>query len=106
MANTYTTTINAMYTVQAPNPNYVVNVLWTLTGTDGTHTASINGNTQLAIEASDPNFVPYANLTQAIVIGWIPPNQIASAQSNVDGQIQSIINPPVSPANTPLPWSN
>jgi hypothetical protein len=105
MSNTYTTTINALYTVQQPNPNYVVNALWTVTGTDGTHTASIDGNTQLTVQASDPNFVPYQNLTQAIVIGWIPAEQIASAQANVDGQIASIVNPPVSPANTPLPWA-
>jgi hypothetical protein len=105
MANTYTTTINSMYTIQAPQPNYVVNVLWTVTGTDGTNTASINGNTQCTVNASDPNFVPYANLTEATVIGWIPADQIASAQACVDGQIASIVNPPVSPANTALPWA-
>jgi hypothetical protein len=48
--------------------------------------------------------VPYAQLTQAEVIGWIPPEQIASAQACVQGQIDSQINPPVSPQNTPLPW--
>jgi hypothetical protein len=105
MTITYTTTINAMYTVQAPNPNYVVNVLWTESGTDGTHTAQIGGNTQLTVEASDPNFIPYANLTQATVIGWIPADQIASAQACVAGQIASLVNPPVSPQNTPLPWA-
>jgi hypothetical protein len=105
MTITYTTTINALYTVQAPNPNYVVNVIWTESGTDGTNTASIGGNTMLTVEASDPNFVPYDQLTQATVIGWIPADQIASAQANINGQIESIINPPVSPANTPLPWA-
>jgi hypothetical protein len=50
-------------------------------------------------------FIPYASLTEAIVIGWIPESQITSAQQCVQGQIDSLINPPVSPANTPLPWS-
>ena len=37
MATTYTTTINSMYTLNTPNPDYVVNVLFTVSGTDGTH---------------------------------------------------------------------
>ena len=49
--------------------------------------------------------VPYADLTEALVISWIPENQIDSAQSCVQGQIDSLITPPVSPQNTALPWS-
>jgi len=108
MAITYTTTINSMYCVQSPQPDYVVNCLFTVSGTDGTHTASIDGNVQLAVEASDPNFVPYAQLTQTIVLGWInaqTDNQ-ANYYANIDGQIASMISPPVSPQNTPLPWSS
>ena len=48
---TFTTTITAMYTVQQPDQNYVVNALWTVTGVDGEHTASIGGNT----------FLPWSN---------------------------------------------
>ena len=103
---TFTTTINAMYTLQQPDPNYVVNVLWKVTGVDGSNTASIDGNTQFNSADQEGAFIPYANLTPQIVIGWIPQNQIDSAQACVQGQIDSMINPPVSPANTPLPWSN
>lgn len=103
---TFTTTIDAMYTLQQPDPNYVVNVLWTVTGVDGSNTASIGGNTQFNSADQEGAFIPYANLTPQIVIGWIPQNQIDSAQACVQGQIDSMINPPVSPANTPLPWSN
>jgi hypothetical protein len=46
MATTFTTRITAMYTLQQPDPNYVVNALWEVTGVDGTNTASIGGNTQ------------------------------------------------------------
>jgi len=106
MANTYTTTINSMYTLNTPNPDYVVNVLFTVSGTDGTHTASIDGNCQFAQEAKESGFIPYANLTEAIVLGWIneaTDNQ-ANYYANIDGQIESLVNPPVSPANTALPW--
>ena len=106
MATNFSTTINAMYTLQQPDPNYVVNVLWTVTGVDGQYTAEIGGNTQFDSSQAPENFIPYNELTPQIVTGWIPPEQIASAQACVQGQIDSMINPPVSPANTPLPWSN
>ena len=108
--NNWVWTVNSMYTLpNVPNlPEYVVNTIWTLTGSDGTNSASIQGNTQFAVQESDPNFVPYANLTPTIVIGWIQAalgeQGIANYESNVIGQIQSIENPPVSPSNTPLPW--
>ena len=100
--STFTTTINAMYTLDTPDPGFVVNVLWTVTGVDGQYTASIDGNSQFTVQ--EGTFTPYPQLTESQVIGWIPPEQIASAQANVQGQIDSMITPPVSPANTPLPW--
>ena len=74
---TFTTTINAMYTLQQPDPNYVVNALWTVTGVDGSNTASIDGNSQFTVQ--EGTFTPYPQLTQAQVIGWIPPEQIGRA---------------------------
>jgi len=100
---TFTTTITAMYTLQTPDPDYVVNAMWQITGVDGEYTASIQGNTQFTSQQG-PDFIPYADLTEATVIGWIPANQIESSQACVQGQIDSMITPPVSPANTPLPW--
>ena len=99
---TFTTTINAMYTMDTPEPGFVVNLLWTVTGVDGSNTASIDGNSQFTVQ--EGTFTPYSQLTESQVIAWIPPEQIASAQSCVQGQIDSMINPPVSPQNTPLPW--
>ena len=104
MATTFTTRITSMYTLNTPEPDYVVNVLYEVTGVDGTNTASIGGNTQFNSADQEGAIVPYADLTEAIVIGWIPESAIASAQACVQGQIDSMITPPVSPANTPLPW--
>ena len=104
MATVFTTRITAMYTVQQPDPNYVINALWEVTGVDGIYTASIQGNTQFD-STDQTTFVPYASLTEALVINWIPENQIDSAQSCVQGQIDSLITPPTSPENTPLPWA-
>ena len=102
---TFTTTITAMYTLQQPDPNYVVNALWRVTGVDGTHTAYIEGNTQFNSADQQGAVIPYADLTEEIVIGWIPAQDISNAQANVQGQINSMITPPVSPQNTALPWS-
>jgi hypothetical protein len=102
---TFTTTIDAMYTLQTPDPDYVVNVLWTVTGVDGSNTASIGGNTTFDSSQAPEAFIPYDQLTQAQVIGWIPAQAIESAQQCVQGQIDSMITPPVSPQNTPLPWA-
>jgi len=93
-----------MYTLQQPDPNYVVNALWEVTGVDGTNTASIGGNTQFNSADQTGPVTPYASLTQAQVIAWIPESAITSAQQCVQGQIDSMITPPVSPANTELPW--
>jgi hypothetical protein len=105
---TYTWAIDRMYTVQQPDTNYVVNVLWTLTGTDGTHTASIGGHTIFESE-QESAFVPFDQLTEATVVEWVKAalgeNGIANYEANVQGQINSILNPPVSPQNTSLPWS-
>lgn len=103
MATTFSTTINSMYTIDTPEPGFVCNVLWTVTGVDGTYTAEIGGNSQFTVQEG-PTFTPYDQLTQAQVLAWIPAEQITSAQSCVQGQIDSLISPPVSPQNTPLPW--
>ena len=102
---TFTTTINQMYTI--PNPTgYVVNVLFTVNGTDGTYTAKIDGNISFSPEQDQVDFIPYANLTEAIVMGWIntATNNLENYYANVQGQINSMITPPVSPTSQPLPW--
>ena len=105
MATTFTTRITAMYTLQQPDPNYVVNAIWEVTGVDGANTASIGGNTQFNSADQEGAFIPYDQLTEATVIGWIPAEQISSAQSCVQGQLDSMANPPVSPEAQPLPWA-
>ena len=92
-----------MYTIPTPT-GYVVNVLYKVTGVDGTYTADIDGNTQFTPEQG-ATIIPYDQLTQAIVLSWIPESAIASAQQCVQGQINSLITPPVSPTSQPLPWS-
>jgi len=101
----FTTRITSMYTLNTPEPDYVVNILYEVTGVSGTNTASIGGNTQFSSADQEGPFIPYASLTEAVVLSWIPESAITSAQQCVQGQIDSMITPPVSPSNTALPWS-
>ena len=101
---TFVTTITTLYTLQQPDPDYVVNAIWQVTGVDGEYTATIQGNTQFSSQQTTP-FIPYEDLTEAIVIGWIPASDIESSQQCVQGQINSLITPPALPQHTALPWS-
>lgn len=107
MATTYTWTVDNMYTVQTPDPDYVVIVNWTLAGDDGTYQADIGGSNQFDSN-QEADFVPYDELTETQVIGWVQtdlgPDGVSGMEANVQGQINSMITPPVSPENTPLPW--
>ena len=104
---TFTTTINSMYTLPQVEgqTDVVVTAMYTVTGVDGQYTAEIGGSQQFTIAADDPGFTPYDQLTQAQVIAWIPESAITSCQACVQGQINSMITPPVSPTSQPLPWT-
>jgi hypothetical protein len=103
---TFTTTITQMYTLPQVEgeTDVVVTAMWQVTGVDGDYTANIGGSSQFTLSPDDTGFTPYADLTQAQVIGWIPESQITSAQACVQGQIDSMITPPVSPTSQALPW--
>ena len=84
----------------------VFTVHWTLTGTDGTYTGSVYGSVGVTVDPDAP-FTPYADLTQAQVIGWVQSalgaEQVAAYEANVVTQIADQIDPPV--VTPPLPWS-
>ena len=104
MATTYTTVINQMYTKNTQG--FVVKVLFTVSGTNGANTASIDGDIQF-IGQVETNFIPYNQLTESQVLGWInaATNNQANYYANIDGQINSMVNPPVTPQVQLLPWA-
>jgi hypothetical protein len=90
------------------NTDYVVIANYITTGIDGEYTASLSGTAQFST-ADVTTFIPYEDLTEDIVIGWIKEslgeNGIISVEACIQGQIDSQINPPQVPVNTPLPWA-
>ena len=103
---TFATTVIQMYTLpqEAGETDVVVNVNYLVTGVDGANTATIDFSQQYTIQQGEA-FTPYAQLTQAQVVGWADPQTVSNMQACVQGQIDSMVNPPVSPSSQPLPWS-
>jgi hypothetical protein len=83
----------------------VFTVHWTLTGTDGTYVGSVYGSVGVSVDPDAP-FTPYADLTQAQVIGWVQTamgaEQVAAYEAAVANQISEQIAP--SAVTPPLPW--
>ena len=106
---TYTWAVTALYTETiAGEQDYVVIANYEVVGVDSTYSASLSNIARFSTESVSP-FIPYEDLTNDIVIGWIQTDLGVDGVNNlyacIQGQIDSQINPPVVPVNTPLPWS-
>jgi len=108
----YTWTVTNLYTIDTQTEtDYVVDAIYEIVGTEEsggkTYTASLSGTATFEVVQGE-SFIPYSDLTNAIVIGWVQDQLGADGVSNyeasVGGMIDSEINPPVSPENTPLPF--
>ena len=106
---TYNWNVTALYTETiAGEQNYVVIANYEVVGVDGTYSASLSNIARFSTENVD-NFTPYEDLTNEIVIGWIQAelgvDGVSNLEACIQGQIDSQINPPVVPQNSPLPWA-
>lgn len=104
---TFTWKVLSLYTETiAGEQNYVVIANYEVVGVDGQYTSSINDSARFSTANVD-SFIPYADLTNSIVIGWIQAllgvDGVANYEASIQGQIDSQINPPVTPQDTPLP---
>lgn len=85
----------------------VVNVHWTLEGTDGEYTANVYGTVSTKPYEPGEPFTPYEDLTKEQVVGWVEEalgaEQVQQYKDNIAGQIANQINPPI--VTPPLPWA-
>jgi 3',5'-cyclic AMP phosphodiesterase CpdA len=105
ITNTWAVVQMDAYPEEDGETDVVFNVHWTLTGTDDTYSGYVYGTQGVSIDPDAP-FTPYADLTEAQVIGWVQDalgeEQVAVYEASVAQQIADAKNPPVvSPA---LPW--
>ena len=106
---TFTWAVTSLYTeTVATEQDYVVIANYTVVGVDGTYSAELSNIARFSTASVSP-FIPYQDLTEAIVIGWIQDelgvDGVSNLEACIQGQIDSQINPPVVPVNTPLPWA-
>ena len=83
----------------------VVLAHWTLTDSQDGYTGKAYGTTAIVLDKDAP-FIPYDQLTEAQVIGWVQTalgaTEVARYESDVSRQIQNQLNPPI--VTPPLPW--
>ena len=106
---TFTWAVTALYTQTiAGEQDYVVIANYEVVGVDSTYSASLSNIARFSTE-SVSTFIPYDNLTNDIVIGWIQEglgvDGVSNLEACIQGQIDSQANPPVSPVSTALPWA-
>ena len=109
----YIWTTEKLFTINLPTEaDYVVTAYYGVEGStqDGKTTASLTGNAaSFSIIEDQPDYIPYDQLTNDIVIGWIKnqlgKNGVLSIENAIAGMIDSQLNPPPTPKETPLPFS-
>lgn len=110
MAVTYTWTVTGLRTKnEGDNVNAVIQTHWKCTGTDEHgHTATFIGATPFSSNGVAPeDFVPFEELTEEIVLGWIQThiNNDLMYKSHIEERIQKQLN--YYHVNEPeLPWNN
>jgi len=110
MPITYTWTATSLigYPVFDGETDVVTRASYTVLADDGDgHTADYSNSVLTPIDPSVP-FIPYADLTNDIVIGWVQynigPDLIAAIQGSLAIQVERQIDPPKEPEVLPLPW--
>jgi hypothetical protein len=82
--------------------NFVVTVHYNVSATDGTYSASTYGTITYQ-EQPGETFVPYDQLTEEIVVGWVKESLgEATVEASLQSQIEAQINPV---QQSGLPWS-
>ena len=107
---TYIWSITSLSTVPKVDNKLDVVVLaqWTLTGKDELGIqGSLISSSQFTL-AQGQGYTPYKDLTEDEVIGWVQTTLgvagINNAETAIQSQILSTLNPSVIPTQQPLPW--
>lgn len=108
MAITYTWKVTEVSrTTVGSNQDYVVQSRWNCVGSDENgNTGTFYGATPFTPNASQENFIPYAELTEDHVLSWIKSVVVDSYWNHVQNKISEQIELKKNPVNTSssLPW--
>ena len=85
---------------------FVIVAHWTCTASQDGQSAQVYGAQSFPYNPSEPGFIPYDQLTEADVIGWVQasmgPETTAATEANAEQQLNSILNPTTADG---VPWS-
>ena len=105
---TYTWKVTAIRTATVEEQDdFVIHVRWNKIGTDAAgNEATFSGATPLQTTIDpDGNFIPFNQLTESVVLGWIQSIVVGSYEEHVNGQIERQINEKINKVSEPpLPW--
>lgn len=85
---------------------FVINVAWACTAQQDSASAFYGGTTTYVSNPDEPGFIPYDQLTEAIVLGWVYDalgDQKAEIEATLIAKVEKQLNPTT--ANG-LPWSS
>ena len=110
MPITYTWTATSLigYPTLEGETDVVTRACYTVLADDGEgHTADYSNFAYTPLDPSVP-FIPFADLTNEIIIGWVKysigPDLIASIEGSLAIQVERQVTPPPEPEVLPLPW--
>ena len=106
---TYTWKVTSVKTkTEGQNQEAVVQTYWTKTGVDEDgHEGTFSGATPFtSVNVPAGEFVPFAELTEATVLGWIQAVVVGGYEEHVNAQIQKQIDEKHNPVvEAALPWA-
>lgn len=113
MSLTYTWKVTGLKIKQeAGFNNAVVQTYWAKIGTDEDgNEGKFNGATPFTVDPDQPTFIPFDQLTEADVLGWVQGVVVGDYELHVNEQIakdlESKLNPDTEISKIDeLPWSN
>ena len=108
MADTYTWGI---VTLDREISNGVVDTVhWTLTATRSvsgqSYDADTYGSQDFTADPSDPDFVPYDSLTEAVCIGWVKDALTSGVVTEMESGLTALLDEKENPTEAAgVPWS-
>lgn len=109
MAITYTWKVTSVKTKnEGDNQDAVVQTYWTKTGVDEDgHEGTFSGATPFtSVNVPNGDFIPFSELTEETVLGWIQAVVVGGYEEHVNAQIQKQIDEKHNPVvEAALPWA-
>lgn len=101
MALTYTWKVTGL---KKTEDGTVVQTYWQKIGSDGTNEGTFSGATPFSGDPATAGFVPFEQLTEEVVLGWIQSVVVGDYEEHVNKQIQKQIDAKAVTEAT-MPWA-